>query len=269
MSDLLYVYAILPAPAAVTLEEQAIQGIGGGRVWPVLAGDLAAALSAVPEAEFDEAPLNAHVRDLDWLAPRAAAHQEVNARLFAAGHALIPLAFGTVFRDAAGVEHLLRSQRSALLDRLARIRGRAEWVLTVQRDAAAALAALERSSAALAALRQQIAAAPPGRAYLLQRRFDTVRRQELLAQDARVVQRVQAALAPLAVQRYLEPVVPETEGGPLVRWSMLVERAGEAEWRAAVEQEQGRRQAEGYAIRLSGPWPAYRFSSLEQQAAGA
>ena len=48
-----------------------------------------------------------------WLGPRAVAHQDVNDRLHEAAEAMIPLAFGTVFRDDERVRHMLREQAPA------------------------------------------------------------------------------------------------------------------------------------------------------------
>ena len=123
---MIYVYAILAGPV-----EAQLQGIGGAPVGWVTSGALAAAVSDVPGEDFDEEPLNANVRDMGWLGPRAIAHQDVNARLFDLADAVVPLAFGTVFRDESGARQLLGNQAAALRARLDRVRGCAEWVLTL------------------------------------------------------------------------------------------------------------------------------------------
>ena len=74
-----------------------IAGIDGAHVRWVVTEELAAAVSNVPADDFEEEPLNARVRDMAWLGPRAVAHQAVNAQLFEAADACLPLAFGTVF----------------------------------------------------------------------------------------------------------------------------------------------------------------------------
>ena len=78
MSELLlYVYGIIPAPAAAPSPrpgwgEAGLVGIGGASVGLVSEGPIAAVVSAVPAEEFDEQPLNSRLRDLEWLSPRAA-----------------------------------------------------------------------------------------------------------------------------------------------------------------------------------------------------
>ncbi len=177
MTPLVYVYAVLDAArgewGAVSLELPS--GIEALPVRLLAAGPLAAAVSDVPSAEFDEAPLNAHVRDLAWLGPRALAHQQVNAALLESAEALLPLAFGAVFRAKEGVRAFLDRERGELLERLQHVRGRGEWVVAVRRDEAAALADLERSEPALASLIDTASASAPGRAYLLRKRVEEAR----------------------------------------------------------------------------------------------
>lgn len=268
MAELVYLYAVLASDAAADLAAQELVGIDGDAISLMTEGDLAAAVSPVAEEAFGAVALDANVRDLDWLGPRAAAHQAVNERLFAASAALLPLAFGTVYRDRAGVAQLLQREQASLLARLAHVRGRGEWVVTIQRDTVAALAALDARSAVLARLRDQLASASPGRAYLLQRQIEQAQRDELLRQDAEAVRAILGALEPLAVQTYPE-AIPADAATTLARLSLFVERASEAAWAAAVDDATAAWAAAGYALRVTGPWPPYRFCALPESTANA
>lgn len=269
MAELVYLYAVLPAEAAAVLEGQALTGIDDGAVSLLTEGPLVAAVSPIAEAAFSAAALDANVRDLEWLGPRAAVHEAVNERLFAASAALLPLAFGTVYRDRAGVTRLLHAEQASLLQRLARVRGRGEWVVTIQRDPAAALVALDARSEVLARLRDQIAVATPGRAYLVQRQIEQARRSELPRQDAEAVRAILGALESLAVQTYPEAVPADAGGTTLARLSLLVEREREAAWAAAVDEAMATWDAAGYALRVTGPWPPYRFCALPESTTNA
>src|SRR6266516_7338792 len=126
MSSLRYVYGIARASEAARVAAAGLTGIDEGA--------LLAAASDVAETDYGEVPLNEHVRDLDWLAARAAQHQVVNGRLLELLGTVLPLSFGAIYRDDDGVRAMLRedtADRGALLASLA---GRAEWVVTVSRD---------------------------------------------------------------------------------------------------------------------------------------
>src|SRR6186997_1094831 len=113
MSTLRYVYGIVPATAAAVVDPADIAGIDDARVRAIVDGALSAAYSEVDETEYGEAVLNERVRDLDWLAPRAAAHQSVNAKLLELTGVVLPLSFGALYRDDARVKEMLREDAPA------------------------------------------------------------------------------------------------------------------------------------------------------------
>ncbi|HZQ99967.1 MAG TPA: GvpL/GvpF family gas vesicle protein [Chloroflexota bacterium] len=256
IGELLYVYAVVPASARLAPEPT---GIGAAPVRLIQEGLIAAAVSPVPAAEFDDEPLNRLMRDMDWLAPRATAHQTVNAALFERVDALLPLSFGAVYRGAGGVRRMLRERRAELLGRLDAVRGRSEWVATLQRDAERAGPAAEADDEELARLNAEIGTAQPGRAYLLRRRLEEARRAALTRLDRAATEALAQGLADVVERTHPEPIVQTTPDAPLARSSLLVHRAREG---ALVERgaDFARRwEARGYALRLTGPWPPYRF----------
>jgi len=99
MNALRYVYGIARAGDAVRIASAGLTGIDEAPVGCVVEGALLAAASDVAETEYGETPLNEHVRDLDWLAARAAQHQAVNGRLLELVGTVLPLSFGAIYRD--------------------------------------------------------------------------------------------------------------------------------------------------------------------------
>jgi hypothetical protein len=261
---LCYVYSILTAEdvAAVALDRQPLHGIGRVPVRVLIEGPLAAAHSHVPAVEFEEGPLNGRVPDVRWLAPRAVAHHTVNARLFERGATVLPFSFGrAIFRADEGIRQLLRRDQAELLAKLARLRGRAEWVLTLRRDQAAALAYLEKATPRSGA--PDAAPVQPGHAYLRQRRLDKARREELGALDAEATRAVLSALEPHAERTFREPLADGVQTHVVARTSLLVPRGQEAGFVEAVERTREVWRERGYAVAMSGPWPPYRFGGLK------
>jgi hypothetical protein len=258
--SLVYVYAIARTGGA---EPAGLRGLDEGGVRAIHDGELDAFVSDVPESEYGEGPLNAHLADMAWLTPRAVRHQEVNASLAAAHDPLVPLAFGAVFRDAAGVSRMLRDRAADIGPRFAMLQGKAEWIAVVRRDKDVAAAAVEAGSVALRALRAEVDAAPPGRAYLITKRLDETRRQELRATDANAIVAATELLERGGMRLFREPLVEDAGGGMLARFSVLSGRlTGPA--LDGVRDAFGRSwSSKGYALELSGPWPAYRFSTVD------
>jgi hypothetical protein len=219
----------------------------------------------VPEQDFAEEPLNANVRDMNWLGPHAIAHQDVNARLHDASDAIIPLAFGTVFRDEARVQQLLDTQKEAFVARLDRVRGCAEWVVALHLLHEPDAETVASGSPAVKALRDDIQASPPGRAHLLRRQLATLERDEARRLQFEAAALVLDELRSVARDVYPEPLPSDSVERPLLRASVLVPREEESRFLDQVDRLRDRWPEPTYRMLLTGPWPPYRFGGLDRE----
>jgi hypothetical protein len=258
VSALRYVYGILPASAAAGVEPAQIAGLDGARVRAIVDGPFAAAYSEVDDAEYGESAINERVRDLDWLTPRASAHQSVNARLLDLAGVVLPLSFGALYRDDARVKEMLREDLHARRARLEALAGRAEWVVTVLRDSAHAVGAADE----LRALDDEIAASAPGKGYLLEKRRTTVASEAASRADVDASERALGALIRVAERSYREPVAKGGNDVVVLRVSLLAPRAKAGVIDGAIAAVTRDLDPLGYRVRSTGPWPAYRFGSL-------
>jgi hypothetical protein len=258
--ELRYLYAVARADAADAIARAMFRGIDGGPVEAIVEGRLLGVTSIVPASDYEEQPLNDRLQDLDWLAPRAAAHQEVNGRLLDLTDAVIPLAFGAIYRGGEGVRDLLRVRAGEFADRLRAVEGRAEWIVSVERDASDATA-----GGAVRALDAEIAAAPPGRAFLLGKRRDEAVREERRMRDAAVAEEAWAKIEAIAERVYREPLIEDPTAAAVARFSVLADRRREVELSEVVRGLGASGVSAGYHVRLSGPWPAYRFGGLPSE----
>jgi hypothetical protein len=257
MSSLRYVYGIARAGDAARVTAAGLTGIDEKPVGCVVEGALAAAVSDVDEAEYGEAALNEHVRDLDWLAARAAQHQAVNGRLLELLGTVLPLSFGAIYRDDERVRQMLSEDAGDRSAQLASLAGHAEWVVTVSRDADA-----PADDADVRALDAQIAASPPGRAFLLEKQRGTTLTRSIEKRDTEAASDALAVLEGVAMRTYQEPVVAGGTDAVALRASILVAREREPALVKAIGELEGRLGERGYRVRASGPWPAYRFGAL-------
>jgi hypothetical protein len=258
--ELRYLYAVANASAKAAIASAGLQGIEGSRVEAIVEGSLLGATSVVPAADYEEGPLNERLQNFDWLAPRAASHQEVNGRLLELSDAVVPLAFGAIYRGTDGVRELLRSRAADFADRLRALEGRAEWIVSIER---AGLNALPGD--AVRTLDAEIAAAPPGRAFLLGKRRDEVVREERRTRDVAIAEEAWAAIEAVAERVYREQLIDDPTATAVARFSVLSPRAREVELGDLVRRLGATGTLQGYRVRLSGPWPAYRFGGLPSE----
>jgi hypothetical protein len=257
MNPLRYVYGIARASDAARVASAGLTGIDESPVGCVVEGALLAAASDVDETDYGEAVLNERIRDLDWLAARAAQHQAVNGRLLDLLGTVLPLSFGAIYRDDERVRQMLREDAEDRGAQLASLAGRAEWVVTISRDAGA-----PADDAEARALDAQIEASPPGRAFLLDKQRGTTLARSMERRDSEAAAAALAGLAAVAERTYQEPVATGGTDTIALRASILVPRDREPALVNAIGELERGLAGRGYRVRASGPWPAYRFGGL-------
>jgi hypothetical protein len=258
--SLLYLYGLAgtdaPAPPAD------LRGVEGAPVRSVPLGSVVAVVSAVPADEYGEAEVEARLTDLAWVGERGVAHERVLG-WFADRGPVIPLAPFSLHRDEARLRERLAPLEAGFRDTLERLRGRREYGVRVWRTDAAS-AHLGALSPAIRSLEEEIAAASPGRRFLLQKKHQAVCRDELRGVGAAVARDVFDALAAAAERAVaLSIAVPDSGPAPRVlvlHAAFLVEESAFAGFRDAVSRRASELGVLGFECEFTGPWPPYHFA---------
>jgi hypothetical protein len=259
MSTLRYVYGIVPVGQASAVDGAGLFGIDDGRVRTITSDPFAAAYSEVDAGEYGDEGLNDRIRDLDWLTPRAASHQAVNAKLLEVAGVVLPLSFGALYRDDDRVREMLREDVPARKERLRALSGRAEWVVTVLRGRAREAG---DGDGALHELDREIASSAPGKGYLLTKRRAAVAKDANERADADAADRALSHLVRASERTYRESVVQGGDDVVVLRVSVLALRSSAGSMDGAIAQVTKELEPLGYHVRSTGPWPAYRFGAL-------
>lgn len=235
-----YVYGVTEAPAPAESVER---------------DGLAAVVREVPLDEFGEEALPERLNDRDWLERQARAHEDV-LQAVAAVAPVVPLRFGTIYRDRREVERMLDERREELLATLERVRGHVELGVKAWADREALLGTLDGGSAAAPS-------GGAGAAYLRRRQ----REQEL----ARTVSTRLAALAEEAHARLLSVATEGVANRPqpreltgreepmLLNGAYLVPSGDERLHREVARLADEQREL-GVEYELTGPWPPHNFA---------
>ncbi|MFG2225092.1 GvpL/GvpF family gas vesicle protein [Streptomyces sp. NPDC048644] len=217
-------------------------------------GAVVVAVSPVPEQDFREAALRAHLEDLDWLESVARAHHRVIEAL-AARTTVLPLRLATVYLDDERVRLMLAARREAFADRIATLADHEEWGVKIYVDAPAAT--------------EPPAEAPtdpgmsPGRAYLSRRRAQRHVRDEAYRDAEEAARRVEAAARRYAVDRVQHrPQQGELARGPgenVINDAYLVAQRHAGHFRTDVTAVADG--LTGVRIEVTGPWAPYSFAT--------
>jgi hypothetical protein len=257
MSELLYVYGFVPAGIDLPAD---LEGIGGSRVDALdLHPEFRGVCSLVPESKYAPERVEAKLEDLRWVAEQGVAHERVVA--WFVDHAeIVPVPLFTFYSGPAAFRDEAVERAAEILARLARFAGRREWDLKVAYDAGTALGHAGELSAPVRALDEQIAAAAPGRQYLLQRKRNELAREEVSASTRRIAYDLLDEIRPF-IEEVVQLPLPraDLELPVVMNAALLVSREKEDALSTALAARAQSLQPLGVRADFSGPWAPYRF----------
>jgi hypothetical protein len=263
--DLTYVYCVLDSgtEAQRLLEAREVPGLGEGEsLFAVQAGALVAAVSRVPAAVFREESLNDLLTDLPRLTPFVLRHEAAIRTLMQSAPAVLPLAFGTVYRDSQRVAAVLSERADEFGAILARLRGKQEFGLKVFSEPERFQQFVDASSPTLQRLMEEAEQAGPGRAYLLNKRREQLRLAEMEEMARASLQAIDECLQSMSVAVELDTRLPQqmASNSLLFKAAYLVDTDSTEAFCALVSELKQTHQPRGLILELSGPWAPYSFA---------
>ena len=238
------VYGVVPA--GTSLDES--PGLGGAAVRAVTSGRIAAVVSSVEAPDFKAAR-----RDL-------MRHSEVLGDALEHGPVL-PLRFGTVFRDDAAVaSNLLSAHADELEALLAQFENAVELRVKGFYDEEAMLRHVVTQNPAIARLRESVHALPDAASYAQRLRLGELVARAVEAERSTAASAVLDALRPLA-----QSVVADSELalGVLLSCSFLVERSRVPQFDRAMDELAGRYRS-WIKFKYVGPLPPHSFVAMPE-----
>jgi hypothetical protein len=247
-----YIYCLVersrkPAFAKTSMMPRGLPGSSAPELLE-LGKSLWAVAAEVPLKLYGPDRLEARLRDIEWVADIAVAHEAMVERVTAAkGASVVPMKLFTMFSSRERAVADLKARRRELADVLARIRGCAEWGVRILR--APARTAPPAASAAPAS----------GTAFLAARKQARDRAIEDAVHAAEAAEKAFAGLSKVARASHRREAPQGATTPPLVDAAFLVKTASTARFHAAVRRQAASGRKAGIDLVLTGPWPAYNF----------
>lgn len=258
MTSVLYVYAV--TREAATPDTEGVDGTQ--RFGTATVEDVHAIFTPVNAAEFSQDVIDRRAGDLEWLGAIGYRHQAVMADLMKKS-AIVPLRAFTLFSSEEALRSYLTEQRALLSKTLDRLDGKQEWTLRIELEPAQWSEALTGRVASLRELQNEIAAASPGKAFLLRKKLDDEKkRASHAAEDELVAEIEQAVMTKLGCETVAES--RQRRDGAFPQINVLLPRDEESVLQELREELSARYQQEGVTLALSGPWPPYTFATINQ-----
>ena len=244
-----YVFCLIRSDRQPTIRRVS-EGMPGGHDLRAIevADHLWAVVQSVPEAGYSETALSRGLQNLDWVGPRAIAHERV-IESFLSARALLPMPLFTLFTsDDRAVQHV-QSDGTRIRRLLKRVQGRVEWGLRLTFD--------EKSARAKVANRPVTS----GTEFLARKRDVLSINRTRLKEAKGTADRVYKSISRLATAAQRRTSLERAAPGArlLLDAAFLVPAGKSGAFRTAVRQQTRDLRTAGIAVSLTGPWPAYNF----------
>jgi hypothetical protein len=262
-SPVWYVYGVVPASlspatAPAGLDDAQVQLHG----WDD--GGPAALVSVLDGDRYAPVALETTSGDVEWLSPRAIAHDRVLTWASDSG-AVIPLPMFSLFSSGDAVRTMLRDRVDELSLALERLSAGREYALRVYRVDSDLLGAITALSPRLAELADAAAAATPGQRYLLERKLTTEKKSEMRIVTQRLVEEIVGELASLALSHVRSPIPKLADADGVARGVLVLNVAFFVapdrldDFQRTLTTLVERHEGNGLRFDFTGPWPPYHF----------
>lgn len=209
-------------------------------------------VSHVPRSRYDEAAIEAGLRDMDWVARHALAHEQVVAHFLGSG-TLIPMKLFTLYHDQERALEDVAGRRAEIDAIVEDLRGKQEWGLRI-------LAASDPPAPGPPPAEVPGRSASPGTEFLRRKQSARVAAQTAAAELQDRAEELFERFEHLAVRSHRRERLPEAAGSRLILdAAFLVETQRSAEFRDEWRRSVAPARDAGLELVLSGPWAAYNF----------
>jgi hypothetical protein len=260
-----YVYGIVPSSGSTgTSLPPESAGLDDAPVALEAEGDVAALVSVLRGPDYAPNAIETNSGDVEWLGPRAVAHDRVLT--WASDHGpVVPMPMFSLFSGRDAVHAMLGERDSELREALMRVADGREYALRVFRVDAEMLSAVATLSPRLRELAASAAAAAPGQRYLIERKLDGERRTEMRGVTREIVDGIADDLSKYSLAT-ARPPIPRTDSGDgasrgtmVLNAAFLVAPGALADFQKTLTGLAARHEANGLRFDFTGPWPPYHF----------
>jgi len=234
---------------------------------------LEAVVSRVSLEEFDSEIIHIKARnDLQWIKEKAVLHETVIEEAMRNGGeilSLIPMKFGTIFKEEKALQEALNKHHERLEDALEKLEGKQEWgVKAYLTDQNKFEQAVKEKNATIREKEQEIAGMPEGMAFFMEEELTEVISSEVNKELNHTVEDLYDSLSRQAEASVHNNILGRELTGkraPMVlNAACLVALEKIEDFKGEARRLNQKIQEKGLDLEFSGPWPAYHFTTPEK-----
>lgn len=264
----LYLYCIKKGVTSLPFSTKGLDE--KGEVFLLPFQQLEAIVSKVSLEEFDSEAIQIKAQeDLRWIKEKAILHSRVIEEAMRDGEeivSLIPMKFGTIFKEEKSLEETLNKHYEQFKATLERLEGKQEWsVKAYLKDRKAFEEKIKEKSEIIKEKEKEIASLPEGMAYFMEGELEEVISKKMDRELKNIVASLFETLKEKAVDsvrcKILERDLTGRREPMVLNAGYLISDGKVEDFKKETEELSQRMETMGFSIEYSGPWPAYNFAN--------
>lgn len=256
-NNLIYAYCITKNPARFSMK-----GIDNQKIHKIAYQNLVAIVNYVKYEDFNKKALIANLKNPKWAEGKIRAHAEVTQKVMEK-QTVLPLKFGTIFKNDEGVRKSLKANKTKFLHLLNKFEGKEEWGVKIYAGNQKFGQYLKKTDKELKKIQGQAQRSSGGWAYLLEKKG----KKELGEKVAETAKKCVAGIFEVLSQeskasrlnKNLSPKLSGKATEMILNSVFLVDKRHFNKFRQSLNKMLEKYKHFGLEVELSGPWPAYNF----------
>ncbi|MDP2648075.1 MAG: GvpL/GvpF family gas vesicle protein [Candidatus Yanofskybacteria bacterium] len=261
----LYLYGVCQSVKIKKLSGKDIgESIGGGNVFSVPYKDIEAIVSEVSLKEFGSEEIQRRATEnLEWIKDKALMHEKVIETAMNSHGLIIPMKFGTIFKDRGSLSSSLKKDYLKFKGLLGNLQGKEERSVKVYVRSKLLENEIKKSSPIIQKKLKEIKSLPAGRQYFLEAELDDLAKAE--------ARKLVEGYIPAFLERFKQFVEESKENkilgkeltgesDPMIfNWAFLVKKERVDGFQGEIQKLRAEYGKIGFTFESSGPWPPYNF----------
>ena len=252
------------------------RGIDGKReIFTIIHHELEAVVSRVPLLRFTSEEIRKKaLEDLNWIKEKAVIHEDVIEEAMRGADGLvdvIPMRFGIIFKDKAGLRETLERDYTKMRRLLNRIRGKQEWSVKIYlMDGERFEVMVKEGNEELRLKEKEIASMPEGMAYFMEEELKEIVCNEVNKELDKVLDNLFGKLGEEAAESAKTKILDREMTGKAERMvfnaAFLVHGDKVDSFKKTLEGISEDLTTKGIHLEYSGPWPPFNFANGREKA---
>ncbi|PYZ96031.1 gas vesicle protein GvpL [Alteribacter lacisalsi] len=266
--QLIYLYALIPTSEIADAAPSDQPGIDPEEKLQFHeTGPVTAVICRVKRNEFSEDELKKNAENMEWLQEKAFHHHETMNRLNR-DFTVIPLKFGTIYETTVSLEQTLQTKQDRLTELFSALAGKEEWNVKVYADRDTFTETVLETSPVIAEKNKAIEGMSKGKQFFERRKLDQFVSEQADREIAEKCDALHESLKEMSsdheIKKNWDRKVTGRNEAMCFNSAYLLNSEQSGTIMEAVEAANSDPANAGLTFELTGPWPAYHFSSLEE-----